>query len=199
MLEFWRKSPATDARPGFCVLEAAAGCRSKPYQAHGDDCAGAGTRALDALFDGMAQIFARDQFAGAPRNCDRSARADDADARGCGCGAGGPGDAADSVPTVATIRVPVLAIAGAEDSAVTPADMEAFRAAPGGCEFHVLPGAGHFAAYEQPRRLRHDGALAAAVCSLTIGAKPRQDAALIEFGTKSDCSFQEKPMRECRC
>jgi 3-oxoadipate enol-lactonase len=59
----------------------------------------------------------------------------------------------DSVPTVPTIRVPVLAIAGAEDTSVTPADMEAFRAAPGGCEFHVLPGAGHFAAYEQPRRV----------------------------------------------
>jgi pimeloyl-ACP methyl ester carboxylesterase len=59
----------------------------------------------------------------------------------------------DSVPTVATIRVPVLAIAGAEDTAVTPAEMEAFRAAPGGCELHVLAGAGHFAAYEQPRKV----------------------------------------------
>ena len=58
----------------------------------------------------------------------------------------------DSVPTVATIHVPVLAIAGAEDATVTAADMEAFRAAPGGCEFHVLPCAGHFAAYESRRR-----------------------------------------------
>jgi pimeloyl-ACP methyl ester carboxylesterase len=59
----------------------------------------------------------------------------------------------DSLPTVSTIGVPVLAIAGAEDTSVTPADMEAFRSAPGGCEFHVLPGAGHFAAYEQPRKV----------------------------------------------
>ena len=59
----------------------------------------------------------------------------------------------DSVPTVATINAPVLAIAGAEDSSVTPAEMEAFRAAPGGCEFQVLPTAGHFAAYEQPRKV----------------------------------------------
>ncbi|MGD0347408.1 MAG: alpha/beta fold hydrolase [Terracidiphilus sp.] len=59
----------------------------------------------------------------------------------------------DSVSTVSTIRVPILAIAGVEDSSVTPADMEAFRSAPGGCEFHVLPGAGHFAAYEQPRKV----------------------------------------------
>jgi 3-oxoadipate enol-lactonase len=60
----------------------------------------------------------------------------------------------DSVPTVATIRLPVLAIAGAEDATVTAADMEAFRAAPGGCEYC--------------------GAVAAAICGLNIGAKPNQ-------------------------
>jgi 3-oxoadipate enol-lactonase len=49
--------------------------------------------------------------------------------------------------------VPILAIAGGEDSSVTPAEMEAFAAAPGGCAFHALPGAGHFAAYEQPRKV----------------------------------------------
>jgi len=59
----------------------------------------------------------------------------------------------DSVPTVATIGVPVLAIAGAEDSTATPAEMEAFSAAPGGCEYHLLPDAGHFSAYEQPRKV----------------------------------------------
>ncbi len=59
----------------------------------------------------------------------------------------------DSLPTVLTINVPVVAIAGGEDSAVTPAEMEAFNGAPGGCEFHLLPDAGHFAAYEQPRKV----------------------------------------------
>jgi pimeloyl-ACP methyl ester carboxylesterase len=59
----------------------------------------------------------------------------------------------DSLPTVATIDVPVLAIAGGEDPAITAADMEAFNAAPGGCEFHLLTNAGHFAAYEQPRKV----------------------------------------------
>ena len=59
----------------------------------------------------------------------------------------------DSVPTVAAIEVPVLAIAGGEDATVSPAEMEAFQAAPGGCEFHLLPDAGHFAAYEQPRKV----------------------------------------------
>jgi pimeloyl-ACP methyl ester carboxylesterase len=59
----------------------------------------------------------------------------------------------DSVPTVATITVPVLAIAGGEDTGVTPAEMDAFLAVPGGCEFHLLPDAGHFAAYEQPQKV----------------------------------------------
>jgi pimeloyl-ACP methyl ester carboxylesterase len=59
----------------------------------------------------------------------------------------------DSVPTVATIDVPILAVAGGEDPVVTSAEMEAFDAAPGGCEFHLLPDAGHFAAYEQPAKV----------------------------------------------
>jgi 3-oxoadipate enol-lactonase len=58
-----------------------------------------------------------------------------------------------SVPTVDTIDAPILAIAGGEDGAISPADMEAFNAAPGGCEFHLLPDAGHFAAYEQPQKI----------------------------------------------
>jgi pimeloyl-ACP methyl ester carboxylesterase len=57
----------------------------------------------------------------------------------------------DSLPTVPTINMPVLAIAGGEDGAVTPEEMEAFRAARGGCELHLMPDAGHFAAYEQPQ------------------------------------------------
>jgi len=60
----------------------------------------------------------------------------------------------DSAPTVATITVPVFAIAGGEDTAISPVDMEAFRAAQNGCcDYHVLPDAGHFAAYEQPEKV----------------------------------------------
>jgi pimeloyl-ACP methyl ester carboxylesterase len=59
----------------------------------------------------------------------------------------------DSVPTVATIRVPILAIAGGEDPGITTTEMEAFHAALSGCEFHLLPDAGHFAAYEQPQKV----------------------------------------------
>jgi len=59
----------------------------------------------------------------------------------------------DSLPTIATIEAPILAIAGGEDPGVTQAEMEAFHSAPGGCEFHLLPDAGHFAAYEQPGKV----------------------------------------------
>ncbi|WP_058185265.1 alpha/beta fold hydrolase [Terracidiphilus gabretensis] len=59
----------------------------------------------------------------------------------------------DSLPTVASITVPVLAIAGGEDPAVTAAEMEALKAAPGGCYFHLLADVGHFAAYEQPQQV----------------------------------------------
>jgi len=59
----------------------------------------------------------------------------------------------DSLPTVETIEAPVLAIASGEDPGVIPADMQAFFAAPGGCEFHLLPDAGHLAAYEQPEKV----------------------------------------------
>jgi pimeloyl-ACP methyl ester carboxylesterase len=55
----------------------------------------------------------------------------------------------DSLPTVKTISVPVLSIAGGEDGSVSVADMEAFAAASGGCTSHVIADAGHFAAYEQ--------------------------------------------------
>ena len=56
----------------------------------------------------------------------------------------------DSLPTVATVRVPVFALCGGEDPGVTQAEMEVFESAPGGCTFHLLADAGHFAAYEQP-------------------------------------------------
>jgi len=59
----------------------------------------------------------------------------------------------DSVPDIAEIDAPVLAICGGEDPGITEAEMRAFESAAGGCEFHLLPDAGHFAAYEQPERV----------------------------------------------
>jgi 3-oxoadipate enol-lactonase len=59
----------------------------------------------------------------------------------------------DSLLTVATIGVPILAIAGGEDSSIAPNDMAAFQAAPGGCTSNLLPSAGHLAAFEFPDRV----------------------------------------------
>jgi 3-oxoadipate enol-lactonase len=59
----------------------------------------------------------------------------------------------DSVPDIAEIDAPVLAICGGEDPGITEAEMRAFEGARGGCEFHLLPDAGHFAAYEQPEKV----------------------------------------------
>ena len=56
----------------------------------------------------------------------------------------------NSVPDIAEIDAPVLAICGGEDPGITETEMRAFESAPGGCEFHLLREAGHFAAYEQP-------------------------------------------------
>lgn len=58
----------------------------------------------------------------------------------------------DSVPDIPQIDAPVLAICGGEDPGITEPEMRAFAAAEGGCEFHLLPDAGHFAAYEQPAK-----------------------------------------------
>jgi len=59
----------------------------------------------------------------------------------------------DSVPDVAGIDAPILAICGGEDPGITEAEMRVFETAEGGCEFHLLPDAGHFAAFEQPAKV----------------------------------------------
>lgn len=59
----------------------------------------------------------------------------------------------DSVPDVPSIDAPILAICGGEDPGITEAEMRTFETAAGGCEFHLLPDAGHFAAYEQPAKV----------------------------------------------
>ena len=59
----------------------------------------------------------------------------------------------DSVPDVPSIDAPILAICGGEDPGITEVEMRAFESAAGGCEFHLLPDAGHFAAYEQPAKV----------------------------------------------
>ena len=153
LLELWRKAPQ-------CISGLAFVC-SKPQP---DAEAGLAKRAetiqraraegVSALFDGMTQ-----NLLGATARHERPEIVAEVRARmtltpeaeiavQAGLAA-----RPDSVPTVATIRVPVLALAGSEDTSVTAAEMEAFKTAPGGCEYHLLAGAGHFAAYEQPRKV----------------------------------------------
>jgi 3-oxoadipate enol-lactonase len=59
----------------------------------------------------------------------------------------------DSMREIAEIDAPILAICGGEDPGITEAEMRVFEAAEGGCEFHLLADAGHFAAYEQPSKV----------------------------------------------
>jgi len=109
---------------------------------------------LDAIFDGLAQTLIGATTRGNDPKAASELRAMmKLSADGLVAVQAGLATRPDSIPTVATITAPVLAIAGAEDAGVTPAEMEALKAAPGGCEFHVLPNAGHLAAYEQPERV----------------------------------------------
>jgi 3-oxoadipate enol-lactonase len=59
----------------------------------------------------------------------------------------------NSVPDIRGIDAPILAICGGEDPGISETEMRAFEAAEGGCEFHLLADAGHFAAYEQPGKV----------------------------------------------
>lgn len=109
---------------------------------------------VTALFDGMAQLLigetARRQRPAIVSECrSRITLTSDAFIAVQAGLAARP----DSLPTVASIKRPVLTIAGGEDTAVNVSDAEAFCEAPGGCEIHVIPDAGHFAAYEQPQKV----------------------------------------------
>jgi 3-oxoadipate enol-lactonase len=62
----------------------------------------------------------------------------------------GLGQRPDSVPTVPTITVPVLALAGGEDPSSSPEEMAVIRELLPATAWHLLPDAGHYAPYEQP-------------------------------------------------
>lgn len=59
----------------------------------------------------------------------------------------------DSVPTLTTIHVPVLAIAGGEDQSSTPHEMQVIATHVPAAEFRLVPDAGHFAPWEQPEHI----------------------------------------------
>jgi len=153
MLELWRQAP--DRMSGLCFV-----C-SKPQpdaeaslQKRAANIASVRQDGTGPLFEGMAI-----SLAGPTARARRPQLVDELRARmtltpsSAVAVQAGLAARPDSVPTVATITAPILAIAGGEDAAVKPAEMEAFLVAPGGCEYHLLPDAGHFAAYEQPEKV----------------------------------------------
>jgi 3-oxoadipate enol-lactonase len=153
MLELWRRAPERMRGLAFVCSKPQPDAEANLAK-RAENIARARAGETAQLFDGMAQTLV-----GASARARRPAIVAEVRARMTQTSEAfvavqaGLAARPDSVPTVATISRPVLAIAGGEDVPVSPADMEAFRAAPGRCAFHLLPDAGHFAAYEQPREV----------------------------------------------
>lgn len=153
LLELWRRAPERMRGLAFVCSKAQADTQAglEKRAANIAEVRGAGTA---GLFDGMAR-----SLAGATAQKRRPGLVEELRARmtltpeAAIAVQAGLATRPDSLPTVKTITVPVLAIAGGEDGGATAAEMEALRDAPGGCTFHVIADAGHFAAYEQPERV----------------------------------------------
>lgn len=153
MLELWRRAPERLRGLAFVCSKPQPDAESGLAK-RAEIIAKARAGQVEALFDGMAQNLIGTTARSRRPEVVREARARMSLTPEAEVGVqAGLATRPDSVPTVSTICVPVLAIAGGEDGSVSPAEMEAFRAAPGGCSYHLLPDAGHFAAYEQPERV----------------------------------------------
>lgn len=153
LLELWRQAPQRVRGMAFICSKPQADAEASLVK-RAVNIAQARAGATNALFDGMAQSLTgatarrnRPEIVAELRS-HMKVTSDAFVAVQAGLAA-----RPDSVRTVSGIAVPVLAIAGGEDVVVTPAEMELFRSAPGGCEFDLLPDAGHFAAYEQPAKV----------------------------------------------
>lgn len=150
VLELWRRAP--ERMRGLAIV-----C-SKP-QPEGEavlakrvtTIAQARTGDLNAMFDGMVQSLTGAEVRQAHPERVKELRAQMKISREALVAMqAGLALRPDSVPTVRTITVPMLAIVGGQDPSTSREEMEAFKAAPGGCSLHLLPDAGHLAAYEQP-------------------------------------------------
>lgn len=150
LLELWRQAPERVRGLAFVCSKAQPDAEAnRARRAETIARARAGER--EALFDGMARSLTG-ASAGAVVAAEMRARMT-ITAESLVAVQAGLATRPDSVPTIATITAPILAIAGGEDPGVTEAEMRAFEAAPGGCRFHLIPDAGHFAAYEQPEKV----------------------------------------------
>ena len=153
LLELWRQAP--ERVRGLAFI-----CSKAQPDAEANVARRAATIALarsgnrDEIFDGMAQsLIGASSRQKNPQIVTELRQTMTVTAEGLVAVQAGLATRPDSLSTVETIEAPVLAIAGGEDSGVTPQDMQAFFAAPGGCEFHLLADAGHLAAYEQPEKM----------------------------------------------
>jgi pimeloyl-ACP methyl ester carboxylesterase len=153
MLELWRMAPERMTGLAFVCSKPQADAQANKRK-RAENIANVRANGTGPLFDGMAK-----SLVGETSRERHPAIVDEVRARmtvtaiGAVAVQAGLALRPDSVRTVATITAPVLAIAGGEDPTTSAADMEAYSAAPGGCEFHLLPDAGHFAAYEQPEKV----------------------------------------------
>ncbi len=150
MLELWRRAPQRMRGLAFVSSKPQPDAESNLIK-RADTIARARAGEREALFDGMAQTSTS-----ATAKARRPAIVSEVRARmtltaeSIVAVQAGLAARPDSIPTVGTITAPIFAVAGGEDTAVSPAEMEVFRSAPGGCDFHLLPDAGHFSAFEQP-------------------------------------------------
>lgn len=153
LLELWRKAHEKVRGLAFVCSKAQPDAEAN-HARRAATIAQARSGAVDSLFDGMAQTLI-----GATSRRRRPEIVDELRARmtltseALVAVQAGLASRPNSLPTLSTITAPLLAIAGGEDPASTPAEMEVFQHTTGGCEFHLLPDAGHFAAYEQPEKV----------------------------------------------
>jgi 3-oxoadipate enol-lactonase len=153
LLEVWRRAPERMTGLAFVCSKPQADAEAN-LKKRAENIASVRTNGTGPLFDGMAK-----SLVGTTAQERRPAIVGEVRARmtvsadGAVAVQAGLATRPDSVKTVETITAPVLAIAGGEDPTTSAADMEAYNDAPGGCEFHLLPDAGHFVAYEQPEKV----------------------------------------------
>jgi 3-oxoadipate enol-lactonase len=153
LLELWRRAPERMRGLAFVCSKPQPDAEAN-LQKRAATIAQARTSGVEGIFDGMAQ-----SLVGAAARVQRPEITKEVRARmtlsteALVAVQAGLAVRPDSLATVATIDVPVLAIAGGADPSVSPEEMEAFEAAPGWRGFHQLLEAGHFAAYEQPEEV----------------------------------------------
>lgn len=153
LLELWRQAPERMTGLAF-VCSKPQGDAEANLKKRAENIASVRANGTGPLFDGMAKsLVGKSAQERRPAIVDEVRALMTVSAVGAVAVQTGLALRPDSLATVATMTAPVLAIAGGEDPTTKPEEMEAFHDAPGGCEFHLLPDAGHFAAYEQPEKV----------------------------------------------